>query len=41
MGFLLYGNPGCGKSGFIKALVNLTKFNAILIKLNNKFNFLN
>jgi len=40
LGFLLYGNPGCGKTGFIKALMNLTNFNAISIKLNSHFNFL-
>lgn len=40
LGFLLYGNPGCGKTGFIKALMNLTNFNAIAIKLNSNFNFL-
>ena len=37
LGFLLWGKPGCGKTGFIKALMNLTKRNAITIKLNNKF----
>ena len=38
LGFLLWGKPGCGKTGFIKALMNLTKRSAISIKLNNKFN---
>jgi len=37
MGFLLWGDPGCGKTGFIKALMNLTGRHAISIKLNNKF----
>jgi len=37
LGFLLWGKPGCGKTGFIKALMNLTKRSAISIKLNNKF----
>jgi chaperone BCS1 len=37
LGFLLWGKPGCGKTGFIKALMNLTNKNAISIKLNNKF----
>jgi len=40
LGFLLWGNPGCGKTGFIKALMNLTKFNALVIKLNSNFNFI-
>jgi len=40
LGFLLWGNPGCGKTGFIKALMNLTNFNAIVIKLNSNFNFI-
>lgn len=39
LGFLLWGKPGCGKTGFIKALMNTTKRNAITIKLNNKFDF--
>ena len=37
LGFLLWGKPGCGKTGFIKALMNITKRSAITIKLNNKF----
>ena len=37
LGFLIWGNPGCGKTGFIKALMNLTKRNGITIKLNDKF----
>jgi ATP-dependent 26S proteasome regulatory subunit len=38
LGFLLWGEPGCGKTGFIKALMNLTGRHGISIKLNNKFN---
>jgi ATP-dependent 26S proteasome regulatory subunit len=38
LGFLLWGKPGCGKTGFIKALMNATKRSAITVKLNNKFN---
>jgi len=38
MGFLLWGEPGCGKTGFIKALMNVTGRHAISIKLNNQFN---
>jgi SpoVK/Ycf46/Vps4 family AAA+-type ATPase len=37
IGFLLWGEPGCGKTGFIKALMNLTKRHGVAIKLNNKF----
>ena len=37
LGFLLWGKPGCGKTGFIKALMNHTGRHAINIKLNNKF----
>lgn len=37
LGFLLWGEPGCGKTGFIKALMNRTKRHGISIKLNNKF----
>ena len=37
MGFLLWGEPGCGKTGFIKALMNHTGRHGINIKLNNKF----
>jgi len=37
MGFLLWGEPGCGKTGFIKALMNYTDRHGINIKLNNKF----
>lgn len=38
MGILLWGEPGCGKTGFIKALMNLTKRHGIDIKLTDKFN---
>ena len=41
MGFLLWGEPGCGKTGFIKALMNLTGRHAVSIKLNNNFNMNN
>jgi ATP-dependent Zn protease len=37
LGFLLWGHPGCGKTGFIKALMNYTGRHAISIKLNNRF----
>jgi hypothetical protein len=37
LGFLLWGEPGCGKTGFIKALMNLTERHGISIKLNSKF----
>lgn len=37
MGFLLWGEPGCGKTGFIKAIMNLTKRHGVSFKLNNKF----
>lgn len=39
LGILLYGDPGCGKTSFIKALLNLTKRHAIDIKLNENFDF--
>jgi len=39
LGILLYGEPGCGKTSFIKALLNLTKRHAIDIKLNENFDF--
>lgn len=38
LGILLWGEPGCGKTGFIKSIMNLTKRHGINIKLNNKFN---
>ena len=37
LGVLLWGEPGCGKTGFIKALMNLTGRHGISIKLNSKF----
>lgn len=37
LGFLLWGEPGCGKTGFIKALMNYTGRHGVTIKLNNKF----
>lgn len=39
LGILLWGEPGCGKTGFIKALMNLTGRHGIDIKLSNSFNF--
>ena len=39
LGILLWGDPGCGKTGFIKALMNLTGRHGIDIKLSNNFNF--
>lgn len=41
LGILLYGEPGCGKTSFIKALLNLTKRHAVDIKLNGNFDFNN
>jgi len=37
LGILLWGEPGCGKTGFIKSLMNLTKRHGIDIKLSKKF----
>jgi len=37
LGFLIWGKPGCGKTGFIKALMNLTGRHGITVKLNDKF----
>ena len=37
LGFLLWGEPGCGKTGFIKALMNLTGRHGVDIKLSKKF----
>ena len=37
LGILLWGEPGCGKTGFIKSIMNMTKRHGINIKLNNKF----
>ena len=37
LGFLLYGKPGCGKTSFIKALLNYTKRHCINVKLTDDF----
>jgi ATP-dependent 26S proteasome regulatory subunit len=37
LGFLLWGKPGCGKTGFIKALMNMTGRHGVSTKLNNEF----
>ena len=37
LGILLWGDPGCGKTGFIKSLMNLTGRHGIDIKLSKKF----
>ena len=39
MGFLLWGKPGCGKTGFIKALMNYTGRSALRINLSKNFDF--
>jgi len=39
LGILLYGEPGCGKTGFIKSILNLTKRHGIKFNLSNKFDF--
>ena len=36
LGILLYGEPGCGKTRFIKLLLNYTKRHGIDIKLNDQ-----
>ena len=36
LGILLYGEPGCGKTRFIKLLLNYTKRHGIDIKLNDR-----
>jgi len=36
-GIMLHGYPGCGKTSFIKALLNSTKRCGIKINMNNKF----
>jgi len=36
LGILLYGEPGCGKTRFIKQLLNYTSRHAIDIKLNDR-----
>ena len=38
LGILLWGDPGCGKTSFIKALMNLTKRHAVNIKLSKRMN---
>ncbi len=35
MGFLFYGNPGCGKTSCIKAMANLTKRHVMEVNLKN------
>jgi hypothetical protein len=37
LGFLLYGEPGTGKSSFIKAVANKTNYHIINIKLSKNF----
>jgi ATP-dependent 26S proteasome regulatory subunit len=39
LGILLYGEPGCGKTRFIKQLMNHTGRHGIDIKLNDKMDF--
>jgi chaperone BCS1 len=39
LGILLYGEPGCGKTRFIKQLMNYTGRHGIDIKLNDGFDF--
>ena len=39
MGILLYGEPGCGKTRFIKQLMNYTGRHGIDIKLNDSMDF--
>jgi hypothetical protein len=39
LGILLYGVPGCGKTRFIKQLMNYTKRHGIDIKLNDGMDF--
>ena len=41
LGILLYGEPGCGKTRFIKQLMNHTGRHGIDIKLNDSMNFNN
>lgn len=37
LGFLLYGKPGCGKTSFIKALMNYTGRHGVNIRLTDNF----
>lgn len=39
LGIMLYGEPGCGKTRFIKQLMNYTVRHGIDIKLNDDFDF--
>jgi len=39
LGFLLYGDPGTGKSSFIKAIANETGYHIVNIKLSKNFDF--
>ena len=39
LGILLSGKPGCGKTSFIKSLMNYTDRHGIEVKLNDDFNF--
>lgn len=39
LGILLHGSPGTGKTSFIKALANKTKYHLININLSKNFNF--
>jgi len=39
LGILLSGEPGCGKTSFIKALMNHTGRHGIEVKLNDNFDF--
>ena len=41
LGILLYGEPGCGKTRFIKQLMNYTGRHGIDIKLNDAMDFMN
>lgn len=39
LGILLYGEPGCGKTSFIKSLMNYTQRHGLDIKLQSNFDF--
>ena len=39
LGILLSGKAGCGKTSFIKALLNYTQRHAVEVKLNDNFDF--